>query len=133
MLERHPIRKLTAIFVGGAIGALIRVGLSEVFPHSVDAWPWPTFLVNIAGTFLIGYLFAAFRDPSPGQIHHPFLAIGICGTLTTFSTMQIELFNMLDMGKATLAGFYLGASLGVGYLTLRLGIALEAFRPEKTR
>ncbi len=128
MLERHPIQKLTAIFTGGAVGALIRVGLSESFPHSVAAWPWPTFVVNITGAFLIGYLFAAFRDRPPGQIHHPFLAIGICGTLTTFSTMQLELFNMLEMGETALAGLSLTASLLIGYFALRLGIAVETLR-----
>ncbi|MDQ5895817.1 MAG: fluoride exporter [Actinomycetota bacterium] len=130
MFERHPARKLAAIFIGGVVGALIRVGLSEAFPHEVDAWPWPTFAVNVAGAFLIGYFFAAFRDHRPDQIHHPFFATGICGTLTTFSTMQLELFNMVDAGEPALASVYLAASLAVGYLALRLGIATEASRPD---
>ena len=57
-------------------------------------------------------------------------ATGICGTLTTFSTMQLELFNMVDAGEPALASVYLGASLAVGYLALRLGIAIEASRPD---
>ena len=54
MFSRHPIRKLAAIYAGGVIGALLRVGLAEAFPHAVDAWPWPTFAVNLVGAFLIG-------------------------------------------------------------------------------
>lgn len=130
MLRRHPIRKLAAIYVGGVIGALLRVGLAEAFPHAVDSWPWPTFAVNLAGAFLIGYFFAAFRDHSADRLHHPFLATGLCGTLTTFSTMQLELFNMVDAGEVPLASAYLVASVAAGYLALRLGMALEEARPE---
>lgn len=130
MPELHSLRKLAAIFVGGVVGALIRVGMGEAFPQAADAWPWPTFAVNVAGAVLIGYFFAALGDDRPDQLRHPFLATGICGTLTTFSTMQLELFNMIDTGHAGLASAYLAASLAVGYLALRLGIAAGGSRPE---
>lgn len=114
--------KLAAIYAGGVLGALLRVGLSETFPHATDTWPWPTFAVNLAGAFLIGYFFTAFRDHDPGRLHHPFFATGICGTLTTFSAMQLELFNLVEAGEAGLAAGYLAASLALGYLALRLGV-----------
>jgi len=128
MLKRHPLRKLAAIYVGGVVGALLRVGLAEAFPHGVDAWPWPTFAVNLVGAFLIGYFFTTFRDHGPLQLHHPFFATGICGTLTTFSTMQLELFNMAEAGETGLAAAYLVASLAFGYLALRIGIAAAESR-----
>lgn len=130
MLQRHPLRKLAAIYIGGVIGALMRVGLSEAFPHAADAWPWPTFAVNLAGAFLIGYFFTILQDRSPDRLHHPFLATGICGTLTTFSTMQLELFNLVDAGETALAVSYLAASLACGYLTLRIGILAGRSRPK---
>ncbi len=130
IFNRHPLRKLGAIYVGGIVGALLRVALSQVFPHPADAWPWPTFAVNIVGAFLIGYFFASFRDHTPDQLHHPFFATGICGTLTTFSTMQLELFNMIDAGEAGLAAGYVAVTLTLGYVALRLGIAAESARPE---
>jgi CrcB protein len=128
MFSRHPIRKLAAIYAGGVIGALLRVGMAEAFPHAVDAWPWPTFAVNLVGAFLIGYFFTALQDHGPERLHHPFLATGICGTLTTFSTLQLELFNMLEAGEAGLAASYLAASLVFGYLALRAGIASATSR-----
>ena len=130
MFSRHPIRKLAAIYVGGVIGALLRVGLAEAFPHAADAWPWPTFGVNLVGAFLIGYFFTALGDHEPDRLHHPFLATGICGTLTTFSTFQLELFNMVDAGETALAAGYLAASLTAGYIVLRLGIAAAENREE---
>ncbi len=125
IFRRHPGRKLAAIYVGGVIGALIRVGLAEGFPHGADAWPWPTFAVNVVGAALIGYFFASFRDHPPERLHHPFLATGICGTLTTFSTLQLELFAMVDGGHLGLACAYVAASLVCGYVAVGLGIGAE--------
>ena len=130
MLQRHPLGKLAAIYVGGVIGALFRVGLGEAFPHAADAWPWPTFAANLLGAFLIGYVFAALSEQSPDRLHHPFLATGFCGALTTFSAMQLELFNMVDAGETGLAVAYLGATLVFGYLAVKLGFVLEASRPK---
>jgi CrcB protein len=126
IFRRHPFRKLAAIYAGGIVGALLRVGLAQAFPHAAGAWPWPTLAVNLIGAFLIGYFFASFRDHTPDQLHHPFFATGICGTLTTFSTMQLELFNMVDAGEVGLAAGYLAVTLAAGYLAVKLGIAAES-------
>jgi fluoride ion exporter CrcB/FEX len=50
---------------------------------------------------------------------------GVCGTLTTFATLQLELFEMLDAGHLGLAAAYVAATLSAGYAFVRLGIALE--------
>ncbi len=112
------------------IGVLLRVSLSEAFPQPADAWPWPTLVANLAGAFLIGYFFTLLRDHDPDRPHHPFLATGICGTLTTFSTMQLELLSMVDGGETVLAAGYVAVSIGVGYCLLRLGIAAAEARME---
>lgn len=125
IFRRHPARKLAAIYVGGVLGALARVGLAEAFPHGADAWPWPTFAVNLVGATLIGYFFASFRDHPPERLHHPFLATGICGTLTTFSALQLELLEMLDEGHLALAAAYATVTLLCGYAAVVLGGAAE--------
>jgi fluoride exporter len=125
-------RRLAAIYVGGVLGALVRVGLSEVAPHGPDGWPWATFAVNMAGALLLGYFVARLRDHPQDSLAHPFLTTGICGTLTTFSTMQLELFEMVDGGHLGLAAAYVAATLALGFAFVRLGIALE-HRPEPAR
>lgn len=130
---RHPGRKLAAIYLGGVAGALIRVGLAQAFPHAAGGWPWPTFAVNLAGALMLGYFFASFRDEPQVSLRHPFLATGVCGTLTTFSTLQLELYDFVDEGALGLALAYCGATVVAGYLALRLGIALEARRPRSPR
>jgi CrcB protein len=128
-LQRHPGGKLAAIYAGGVVGALIRVGLAQALPPGAGAWPWPTFAVNMAGALLLGYFFALLRDHPEESLAHPFLGIGVCGTLTTFSTMQLELFDLVDEGHLGLAAAYCAATIAVGFLSVRLGIALEERRP----
>lgn len=123
--SRFDLRRLAAIYAGGVIGALARVGLAQASPHAADAWPWPTFAVNMAGALALGYLFARLRDHPEDSLAHPFLSTGVCGTLTTFSTLQLELFRMVEAGRLALALVYVGATLAAGYACVRVGIALE--------
>jgi CrcB protein len=124
----HDPRKLAAIYAGGVVGALIRVGLAQAAAIDPGQWPWATFAVNMVGALLLGYFFTLFRDHPEEGLHHPFLGIGICGTLTTFSTMQLELYEMVDGGYLGLAAAYAAVTIAAGYAFLRLGIALEARR-----
>jgi CrcB protein len=126
------LRRLAAIYVGGAIGALVRVGLADAASHEVGHWPWATFAANMIGALLLGYFVARLRDHPQDSVAHPFLTTGICGTLTTFATLQLELFEMLEGGHTALAATYLGATLAAGFLSVRLGISLER-RPRVAR
>jgi len=119
------LRRLAAIYAGGVLGALARVGLAEATPHAPGGWPWGTFAVNMIGALLLGYFFARLGDHPEDSLAHPFLTTGICGTLTTFSTLQLELFEMVDGGHLARAAAYVGATLVVGFLCVRVGIALE--------
>jgi CrcB protein len=123
------LRRLFAVYVGGVLGALLRVGLAQATPHGPGGWPWGTFAANMAGALLLGYFIARLRDHPEDSLTHPFLTTGLCGTLTTFSTLQLELFEMVDSGHLGLAATYVGATLVAGYLCVRGGIALER-RPE---
>lgn len=129
---RFDLRRLAAIYAGGAIGALARVGLAQVAPHGAGAWPWATFAVNMAGALLLGYFVARLRDHPEDGLAHPFLTTGVCGTLTTFSTLQLELFQMAEAGRLALAASYVAVTLAVGYLAVRLGMALERRPAEVT-
>jgi CrcB protein len=126
---QFDLRRLAAIYAGGVIGALARVGLAQATPHGPGGWPWGTLVVNMAGALLLGYFFARLGDHPEDSLAHPFLTTGICGTLTTFSTVQLELFEMIDAGRIGLASAYLGLTLVAGFLCVRAGIALER-RPQ---
>jgi CrcB protein len=109
-------RELAAIFAGGAVGAVLRAALAETLVHRPDEWPWATFIVNIVGAFLLGYFATRLQERLPlSSYRRPALGTGFCGALTTFSTMQVELYRMLDSGAVALALGYAFASVTVGF------------------
>jgi CrcB protein len=76
-------------------------------------------VVNIVGTFLLGYLATRLMERLAATTHRrPMLAGGFCGALTTFSTLQFELFAMLRAGHVGLAAGYAAATVGGGMLAL---------------
>ncbi len=118
-------RELAAIFAGGGAGTLARALLGEALPHGATAWPWPTFAVNITAAFLLGYVVTSLRERLPPfSYRRPLLGTGLCGGLSTFSTMQVEILNMLDGRAWALALGYAAASIATGYAAIRLATAL---------
>jgi CrcB protein len=121
-LKRH---EALALFAGGAAGALIRVGLSDAYEPASGQWPWVTLAVNLLGAVLLGFVVARAGDaPGEWEFRHPLLGPGLCGALTTFSTLQLELLGMLDAGHAGLAVGYAGASAVLGAAAAAAGWAL---------
>jgi CrcB protein len=125
--RRHRVdrRELAAIFAGGFIGAVARAEVAEALPVHRGAWPWATFLVNVAGALMLGYFTTRLQERLPlSAYRRPFLGTGMCGGLTTFSTMQLELLQMLDDGDVVLALSYAAASVVLGFLAVALATNL---------
>ncbi|HEX2391465.1 MAG TPA: fluoride efflux transporter CrcB [Solirubrobacterales bacterium] len=123
-MPRLDPRELLAIYAGGVVGALARVGLEEAAPHGVGSWPWATFAANMVGALLLGYFVTRLQERLPlSSYPRPFLGTGLCGALTTFSTLQLELFDMLDGGHPGLAAAYAAASLAGGFACIHLATA----------
>ncbi|MFM8599209.1 MAG: fluoride efflux transporter CrcB [Mycobacterium sp.] len=121
----HDNRELAAVFAGGAIGAAARVGLESLMVPNPARWPWPTFTVNVVGAFLLGYFTTRLLERLPlSSYRRPLLGTGLCGGLTTFSTMQVETLKMLAHGHYTLAVSYTAASIAAGLVVVHLATAL---------
>jgi len=109
-------RELSAIFAGGFIGAGARAEVGALLPHGPGGWPWATLLVNVTGAFVLGYAVTRLQERLPlSAYRRPFLGTGVCGGLTTFSTMQVELLQMLDAGRIGLALAYAIVSIVAGF------------------
>lgn len=123
-MPRLDRRELTAIFLGGAIGALARAGVSQLDGSGSPSWPWTTFGINALGAFLLGYLATRLQERLPlSAYRRPLLGTGVCGALTTFSTVQIELVDMLDGHHYGLAARYAAATVVLGYVAVQLATA----------
>ena len=78
-------------------------------------WPWATFSVNILGAFLLGYFATRLSERLPlSSYRRSFLGTGLCGALTTFSTMMVELLRMIEGAHWGLTAGYAAASLLCG-------------------
>ena len=112
--SRAPARLhvVAAIAAGGALGGLVRAGAVKLAPLHEGSWPWATFCVNIAGCVILGFavtdLLGRRRPPLPALA---FVGIGICGALTTFSTLELELARMIHDGHGGLAVAYAATTL----------------------
>jgi CrcB protein len=112
-------RELSAIFAGGFVGAIARAELVEALPYHPGSWPWATFIVNLTGTCLLGYFTTRLQERLPVTAYRrPLLGTGLCGALTTFSTMQLELLRMLDANRIGMALAYAVASVVAGFLAV---------------
>ncbi|SBS78160.1 Protein CrcB homolog 1 [uncultured Mycobacterium sp.] len=121
----HDNRELAAVFIGGAVGTGLRAASATMFPVPPGHWPWATFVVNVVGAFLLGYFTTRLLERLPlSSYRRPLLGTGLCGGLTTFSTMQVETIHMLQAHEFDLAITYLVVSIAAGLLAVYLASAL---------
>jgi fluoride exporter len=131
-----PWRVLAVISAGGVIGAVARYGIIEAFPEPNAAFVWPVFWINVIGCLLIGIVIVlATEVRNVPRLVRPFLATGVLGGFTTFSTyisgMQHELAagaprTALLYGAATVVAALAAAWCGIGATTAVVGWARTA-------
>jgi fluoride exporter len=118
-------QELAAIFTGGVIGALARAALEQTLPAGADQWPWATFTVNILAALALGYFVTRLQERLPPSLYRrAFLATGVCGALSTFSTMMVELLKMIDGAHWMLALGYAVASILCGFAAVFIATKL---------
>lgn len=124
-MARPDYRELGAVFAGGAVGSTARAALNTLTQPDPATWPWPTFVVNIVGAFVLGYATTRLLERLPlSSYRRPLLGTGFCGGLTTFSTMQVETLKMLEHGHWLLALAYTATSIVLGLLAVHLATVL---------
>ena len=119
---------LAAIAVGGAAGTLARVELGRVLPTG-PGLPWGTFVVNVAGSFLLGAGWALILERfGPTLVLWPLFATGFCGAFTTMSALAVEVDLKIRAGDPWPAVGYAGASVVAGLAGVVLGAGLSRRR-----
>ncbi len=108
-----------AIIIGASAGALLRY-------FAVLALPFPIFIVNIVGSFLIGLAYQKFSNSTPP--HHLHLVnTGFLGGLTTFSAFSLELLQGCKSGKFLEMGIYAVISVVACLIACFIGYKLKLF------
>lgn len=116
--------------LGGGVGSALRwwIGLVVGERYHGD-FPLGTFLINVSGSLLIGYLSVLFgvdwhNRYGHGLVLNAFVITGVLGGYTTFSSMQLDAAKLAGKNHGLLASFYLLLSVALGLLAALLGAAL---------
>lgn len=124
-----PARDRLQVFGGGAVGTTLRLALVTPLVAVADGgWPLATFVVNVAGAFLLGVL-VVLAETRPGlRARLPLLATGLLGSLTTFSALVVGTVLLAEAGHPFAAGAYLGGSVVAGLTAAALGLRVPLGR-----
>jgi fluoride exporter len=116
--------------LGGGLGSVLRWWMGRLVGERYRGrFPLGTFLINISGSFLIGYLSVLFSVDwhnryGHGLVLNAFVITGILGGYTTFSSMQLDAAKLAQKQQAPLAALYLLLSVAAGLIAALLGAAL---------
>jgi CrcB protein len=115
-MPRFDRRELAAIVAGGFAGGDRPRGAGRGVRARARPLAVGDVHRNVLGAFLLGWLATRLQERLPlSRYRRPLLGTGLCGALTTFSTVQVELLRMIDAAEWALALGYAGASLGAGF------------------
>jgi CrcB protein len=118
------MRTISAIALAGALGALARYGLEgAVARRATGAFPWGTFVVNASGAFVLGFVFTVMTEQlTTAPWLRSGVTIGFLGAYTTFSTLSLETYRLLEDGALGLAAANAVGSLAAGLCAVYLGV-----------
>ena len=113
------------IGLGGILGAntryLVAGWVAERFGL---AFPWGTFLINISGSFILGFFLAYMLRYPTYQYPRLFFAVGFLGAYTTFSTFSLESLQLIQNGRLLIAFSYVVSSATLGLIGAWIGFTL---------
>jgi CrcB protein len=116
------------VFVGAGLGGALRHFLNIVIGRALGSeFPWATAFINVSGSFVMGALvgWLAFRAGAGWTQHmRLFVATGILGGYTTFSTFSLESILLLERNQVGSALAYVGGSVLLGIVALFAGLML---------
>lgn len=117
------------IALGGAIGALLRVGIGKLLevPTEATNFPYGTMAANLLGCLAMGVLYGVLRGVSDAALVdklQPFLIAGLLGSLTTFSSLALDVLKTHDISGMAMASLYLSLSLVLGVGLCAIGVKL---------
>lgn len=115
---------VVGIAVAGAIGAPARYLVDGfVQDRSAGSFPWGTLVVNVLGSFALGVITGLVVHHDFGGAPRLWLATGLCGAFTTFSTFSWETVRLLEEGEWGQALANVGGSVLAGLAAAAAGMS----------
>ena len=119
------MRTVVGIGIAGCLGALARYGLDGLVSRRASAFPWGTFVVNVSGAFLLGFVVTVLGERvAVGSWLRATVAIGFLGAYTTFSTLSLETYRLVETRSYALAGANALGSVAAGLVAVYDGVVL---------
>ncbi|MBN1278547.1 MAG: fluoride efflux transporter CrcB [Chlorobium sp.] len=119
------VRNLFLVGAGGFLGSVARYLVAIALPFSGTGFPFATFIVNLLGSFLIGFVSElAVSTTLVSTDVRLFFATGFCGAFTTFSSYMYENSALIRDGQVFYTSLYLAGSVAGGFLSLYFGMAM---------
>lgn len=113
---------LLLIGLGGAVGTLLRYGVTVTVSHALPRFPYGTLTVNVVGCLLIGLLGRLFTDNAAvPEAWRLAIIFGVLGGFTTFSSFGYDTLKLMQDGRATTAIINVVLSNGLGLAAVVLG------------
>jgi fluoride exporter len=112
------------VFLGGGLGSVIRYVLNLALARWSVAFPWSILVANVVGSFLIGLLAGLQKDRA--SVQWLFLATGMLGGFTTFSTFSLDTLQLLQTDRWPLALAYTLGSVLLGVAAAFIGFSLAS-------
>jgi CrcB protein len=113
------------VAVGGGLGAAARFWVADtVKARRPSGFPWGTWVVNTAGSLVIGVVSGWIALTGAAEAWHLFLVVGFCGGFTTFSTSVVETVTILRGGRARAAVRHALGTLGASVAAVTVGLLL---------
>ena len=115
------------VFLGGGLGSLVRFAMARWLVQPGLHFPWATFWTNLISCAVLGVL-AGLRLKGLLQPNAQYLLMtGFCGGFSTFSTLSLEAWSLLEQQHLTLALLYVLLSVVLGVLMIFCGIKAAMF------
>ncbi|MEP7268517.1 MAG: fluoride efflux transporter CrcB [Saprospiraceae bacterium] len=111
-----------SVAIGAAIGGTLRFMASVIIKSVPGKFPIATFIVNLAGSFILGLVIAYSLKHNMSTNLKLFWAAGICGGFTTFSTFSLDALQLFQNGNFSIASWYIALSLLGGLGMAWLGV-----------